>query len=246
MELAGRVVLITGAAKRIGRATALRLARSGCRIAVHFGQSADAARRTAQECRGAGAPQAEAFACDLSDASATAALPARVAERLGGLDVLINNASIFEPMTVDAFELGAWERTLRVNLTAPMVLVHAARTLLRASGAGRVINLCDAATGHPWPGHLAYMVSKGALETLTRVLARALAPDTNVVGIAPGVAAWPEHYDAELRRRLAGRIPLGRAGTPEEIAAAIHYVLAEGDYVTGTVLTIDGGRHLGT
>jgi pteridine reductase len=144
-------------------------------------------------------------------------------------------------MSIDEFDLETWERALRVNLTAPMVLTHAAREALRRAR-GRVINVCDAATGRPWPDHLAYMVSKGALETLTKALARALAPQVSVVGIAPGVAAWPEDYSQETRDRLTANIPLGRAGMPEDIAAAVHFVLSEGDFITGVVLPIDGGR----
>lgn len=242
MELRQRVVLITGAARRIGRATALRLARAGCDIAVHFGRSREDADETVRLCRSAGV-RAEALPADLASLAEAAALPARVVERFGRLDVLINNAAVFEPMSLDQFDAAAWERTLRINLTAPMVVTHAARDALRAAR-GRVVNLCDAATGRAWSDHLAYATSKGALETLTRALARALAPDVNVVGIAPGVADWPPHYDAETRDRLTRRIPLQRAGTPDDVAAAIHFLLSEGDYVTGTILPVDGGRHL--
>ena len=165
-------------------------------------------------------------------------------DSLGRLDVLVNNAAVFERMSIDDFDLAAWERTLRVNLTAPMMLTSAACEAFRCAGGGRVINLCDAGTQRAWPERLAYVTSKGALETLTRALARALAPDVHVVGIAPGVAAWAEDLDGDSRERLTARIPLRRAGTPEEIAAAVHFVLSGGDYLTGTILTIDGGRHL--
>jgi pteridine reductase len=240
MELNGRVVLVTGGARRLGRSLALRLAQAGCHLAVHYGQSAEEAGATAAACRAKGV-EAETFQADLNDPAAARRLIERVLARFKRLDVLINNASIFEPMSIAEFDLEAWERSLRVNLTAPMVLTHAAWQALRRAG-GRVINVCDAATAHPWPGHLAYIVSKGALDTLTRVLARALAPQVNVVGIAPGTAEWPEDYDQETRDRLTARIPLRRAGTPEEIAAAVYFVLAEGDYVTGAILPIDGGR----
>jgi len=242
MELVDRVVLVTGAGRRVGRAIALRLAEAGCRVAVHYHTSGREAEDTATKCRALGG-DAATFAADLADPAAAAALVPSVLARFSRLDVLVNNAAIFESMTVDRFDLAAWERTLWTNVTAPMVLVHAARDALRKAR-GRVINLLDAATGRAWPDHVAYVVSKGALETLTHVLARALAPEVNVVGIAPGVAAWPEHYDAATRERLTARIPLGRAGTPEDIAAAVHFVLREGDYITGAVLPVDGGRHL--
>jgi pteridine reductase len=242
MELRDRVALVTGGARRVGRAIALRLARAGCHVAVHYRSSDAAARETVREIEALGV-RASGVAADLGDTDAAAQLVPRVIAELGRLDVLVNNASVFERMDIDAFNLADWERTLRVNLTAPMVLADAAADELRRRG-GRIVNLCDVSTGHPWPGHLAYMVSKGGLDLLTRVLARALAPEVNVVGVAPGVAAWPDDYDAETRARLARRIPLKRAGACEDIAAAVHYLLRDGDYVTGTILPVDGGRHL--
>lgn len=242
MKLAERVALVTGAGRRVGRAIALRLAESGCHLAIHYLRSEAAAAETAAACRAAGV-KAETFAAELADPVAGADLVPRVLAHFGRLDVLVNNASAFEPMRIDDFTLSAWDHMLRVNLTAPMVLSHAAHDALRRNG-GRIVNMCDVSAQHPWPSHLAYMVSKGALETLTKVLARALAPEVNVVGIAPGVAAWPEGYDQSLRDLLTARIPLARAGTPEDIAAAVHFVLAEGDYITGAILPVDGGRYL--
>ncbi len=243
MELRDKVALITGAGKRIGRAIALRLARSGCHVAIHYRSSAEDARLTAGECLRSGVT-AEVFQADLGDSDEAGRLVPRVVERFGRLDVLINNAAVFEPMSIDAFDPAAWDEALRVNLTAPMILTRCARDAFRAAGGGRVINMCDAATQRPWPSHLAYITSKGALRTLTQVLARALAPDVCVIGIAPGVAEWPDDYDQETRDRLTARIPLGRAGTPGEIAAAVYFLLMDGDYLTGTILTIDGGRRL--
>jgi len=242
MDLTDRVVLVTGAARRVGRAIACRLARAGCRLAIHYRSSAADARRTAAACAAAGRP-AELFPADLSDAAAAAGLVQAVVARFGRLDVLVNNASVFEPMTLADFSVAQWERTLRVNLTAPLVLAHAAHEALRQAR-GRVVNLCDAGTLRPWPDYLAYMVSKGALETLTRVLARALAPEVNVVGVAPGVAAWPDDYDQTRRERLLAKIPLRRAGSPEDIAAAVEFLLRDGDYITGVILPVDGGRRL--
>jgi len=242
MELNGRVVLVTGAARRVGRAIALRLADAGCRLGVHYLRSEREAQALAGECRAAGT-EAEVFAADLADAEAVRRLPEQVLSRFGRLDVLINSASVFERMTLDEFDEFEWERTLAINLTAPMLLTYAAREALRAAG-GRVINLCDAALVRPAPDRLAYVVSKGALQTLTRALSRALAPTVNVVGIAPGAVAWPESYDEATRVRLTRSIPLGRVGAPEDVAAAVHFVLSAGDYITGSIIPVDGGRHL--
>lgn len=242
MQLKGRTALVTGAGKRVGRAIALRLAQAGCDVAVHFNRSATEAADTAEQCRKLGA-RAELFPADLSDHAAARALASAVIEKFSRLDILINNASVFEPQSLEDFSVEAWNRDFAVHVTAAMVLAHEARTALRAAG-GRIINMCDAATRRPWHSHIGYSVSKGALETLTRVLARAFAPEVNVVGIAPGVADWPEQYDEALRAKLTERIPLKRAGTPEEIAGLVHFLLSEGDFITGAIIPIDGGRQL--
>ncbi len=242
MELRGKTALVTGGAKRVGRAIALRLAQAGCDVAIHYRSSADEAAATVAECSRLGVA-AGAFAADLADPAAPSRLVEEVLARFGRLDILINNASAFERMTLDDFSLDRWNETLQTNLTAPLQLAHAARGPLKAAR-GRIINLCDAAVARHWPDHLAYIVSKGALDTLTRTLARAFAPEVNVCGVAPGVAEWPEDYDAATRERFTRRIPLGRAGSAADIAAAVHYLLAEGDYVTGVILPIDGGRGL--
>lgn len=221
---------------------ALRLAEAGCDLALHCHTSAAAAAQTAAECQRHNV-RAEVFAADLGDAAQTAGLVPAVVARLGRLDVLINNASLFEEQTLDTFELADWERTLRVNLTAPMILAHAARAELRSRN-GRIVNLIDAAVDRPWSGHLGYSVSKGGLKTLTQALAKAFAPDVNVVGVAPGVAAWPDDYPPETRAKLSAKIPLKRGGEPADIAALVHFLLAEGDYITGAIVPVDGGRHL--
>lgn len=240
MQLRDRVALVTGGARRIGRATALRLARAGCHVAIHHHTSAADAASCAEQCRAAGV-RAETFACDLADSDAASGLPVAVAKRFGRLDVLVNNASIFERMSAADFDLPRWQRMLAVNVTAPLLLALAARDAFRAAGGGRIVNLCDAAVAQPPAAYLGYITTKGALETQTRALARSLASDVTVVGVAPGVAGWPESFDPVLRQRLLERIPLGRAGTPEEVAELIHFLLADGDYINGTIVAIDGG-----
>lgn len=242
MNLQGRVALITGAGRRLGRSIALRLAEGGVSIGVHFHTSADDAAETGAHCRKFGV-EAEIFPCDLADGASTQALVPSVLARFGRLDILVSNASRFTPQRLDEFTLEEWNRTLAINTTAPMILAHAARDALRKAG-GRIVNLCDAATGHPAPMHLPYSVSKGALDTLTRVLARAFAPDVNVVGVAPGIAEFPPEYDAALRTRLIDKIPLRRAGTPEDIAETVRFLLEQGDFITGTIVNVDGGRSI--
>jgi pteridine reductase len=242
VDLAGRVALVTGGARRVGRAIVERLARAGCHVAVHYHSSGGEAAEAVQACRTAGV-EAESFAADLADAASTAQLAPAVLSQFKRLDILVNNASVFDPMKLDDFALAAWDQTLQVNLSAPAILAHCARDALRAAR-GAIVNLCDASISRPWEDHLAYSVSKGGLLTLTQVLAKALAPDVRVVGVAPGIAAWPDDYCDKLRTRLTAKVPLQRAGAPEDIAAAVEFLLRDGDYITGTVIPIDGGRHL--
>jgi pteridine reductase len=212
MDLDGRVALVTGGARRVGRAIAERLARAGCRLAVHYHNSETEARDTVLACEAAGR-EAAAFGADLADGEATRGL------------------------------IPAVLKQLRINLTAPMVLAHAARQSLRAAH-GRIVNILDAGTSRPWAGHLAYCVSKGAMGTLTKAMAKAFAPEVNVTGIAPGIVDWPEEYSPERRARLIESVPLGRAGSASDVAAAVHFLAAEADYVTGAILSIDGGRQI--
>lgn len=242
MELRGKTVLVTGAARRIGAAIARRLAQAGCDVALHFHRSDGAVEETAAACRAAGVRSA-VLRADLRDAAQTEQLVPQVIEQLGRLDILVNNAAVFASGTLEETDPSRWEETLRVNLTAPFLLARAAAPALRAAG-GRIVNLCDICTARPWPAYLAYCISKAGLEALTRGLARELAPRVNVVGVAPGVAAWPEDFEDSVREKLTARIPLGRAGRPEEIAEAVHFVLREGDYITGAILPVDGGRSI--
>ena len=247
MQLKGTVALVTGGAKRVGRAIVLELAAGGCDVGIHYHTSADEAERVAAEVSELGR-RAITIRADLNDSTCWAGVVDEIAARFTRLDVLVNNASIFpgdESDGVEAFDAELWERILRVNLIAPMALSRYASKYLKLRGSGRIINLCDAASDRPWPGHLGYCSSKAALKALTKGLARALAPEIQVNGVAPGIAVFPENYDEEKRRRLTLAVPLQREGSPEEIAKAVRYLAEHGDYITGEIITVDGGRSLG-
>lgn len=239
-----RVALVTGAARRVGRAIALELARSGCDLAIHYNRSADDAEKLAAEIRLLGR-RAATIEADLNQPVNWRGTVEQAVRALGRLDVLVNNASIFQtraPDTIEAFDPALWETMLRVNLAAPMGLVHAARGHLAGTRRGKIVNLTDAAVDRPWPGHLAYCASKAALTAMTKSLARALAPHVQVNAVAPGIAIFPESYSQELRQKLVSRVPLQREGTPEEVARVVRFLVDEGDYITGQVIPIDGGR----
>ena len=184
---------------------------------------------------------------DLCDASSWPAIVGRTVDELGRLDILVNNASVFpiDPKNSNdeqVFDQAHWESTLRTNLIAPAALCHLAREHLAAHGRGSVINLCDISSSKPWPAHLAYCSSKAALESLTRGLAKAFAPEIRVNGVAPGIAVFPESYGEALRNKLVDLVPMGRPGTPEEVALLVRFLAESADYITGQIIPIDGGR----
>ncbi len=240
----GLAALVTGGAKRVGRAIALELAAGGFDVVVHYERSETEAHETARDIASMGRRSAVVRG-DLADPGAWGGVIEQTVAAMGRLDVLINNASVFLGETDDtlqAFDAEAWARIHRVNVTAPTALCHYAEMFLRASGRGCVVNLCDIAAERPWPAHLAYCTSKAALVAVTRALAGALAPDVRVNGVAPGIAVFPDEYDEKLRERLVSRVPLAREGTPQEVARLVRYLVTDGAYITGQIIPIDGGR----
>lgn len=239
----GAVALVTGAARRLGRAIALRLARGGCRVAVHY----RASRREAGEVVAAireGGGEARAFPADLSRAGAPARLVAAVERGLGPVEVLVNNASVFRATPFLECTAGDLEEHMAVNLRAPFLLARAVAPGMVARGRGRIVNLGDIHGERPLPDHAPYGASKAALHFLTLALARELAPAVQVNAVAPGAILLPEGAPDGLRRTLLRNIPAGRLGTPEEVAGAVAFLVEGPDFVTGEVLRVDGGRHL--
>jgi pteridine reductase len=242
MELAGRVALVTGAGRRLGQALARGLAGRGMTLAIHHHTSAAGAAALRDDLVGAGG-RAACFAADLTDATAAAELPRRVARELGGLDVLVNSAAIMQRLAFEETTPAQYDAALNLNLRSVFFVTQGAAPLLRAAR-GKVVNLADLGGLEPWPGFAAHSVSKAGVVMLTKVLARALAPEVTVNAIAPGTVLVPEEYDAEEHDRLARTTPLRRLGTPGDAVAALLYLLEGGDFVTGDVLVVDGGRLL--
>jgi pteridine reductase len=242
MELRGRVALVTGAGRRLGQAMARALAGRGMTLAIHHHASAAGARALRDEVTAAGG-RAECFAADLSDAGAARTLPMRVADAFGRLDVLVNSAAVMRRLGFEETTPEQYDAVLALNLRSVFFCTQGAAPALRAAR-GKVVNLADLAGLQPWPGFAAHSVSKAGVVMLTKVLARSLAPEVTVNAIAPGAVLVPEEYDAEERDRLARATPLGRLGSPEDVVAALLYLLEGGDFVTGEVLTVDGGRLL--
>jgi pteridine reductase len=224
------VALVTGAGVRVGNAIARDLARHGWRVAGHY--------RTHRP-RGL----AVALQADLALADGPATLAAAFRARFSRLDLLVNAAAAFDGAPVEAIDAASFDAQMDLNARAPLLLAKALLPLLRRSR-GSIVNVADVGGGLvPWRGYAAYAASKAALVRLTECLALDLAPEVRVNAVAPGTVLWPESYPASIRRKLTARIPLGRAGEPSDVAAAIRY-LAEAPFVTGAVIPIDGGRHL--
>ncbi len=242
MELRGRVALVTGAGRRLGQAMARALAGRGMALGIHHHASAKGAQALREEVTAAGG-RAECFAADLTDAEAARALPLRVAETFGRLDVLVNSAAVMHQIGFAETTSTQYDAIFALNLRSVFFCTQGAAPALRAAQ-GKVVNLADLAGLQPWPGFAAHSVSKAGVVMLTKVLARSLAPEVTVNAIAPGAVLVPEEYDDEERERLARATPLGRLGSPGDVVSALLYLLEGGDFVTGEVLTVDGGRLL--
>ncbi|BDG02193.1 SDR family oxidoreductase [Anaeromyxobacter oryzae] len=225
-----RVALVTGAGVRVGEAIARDLARHGWTVAAHH---------RSHRPRGFAA----ALQADLASADGPARLAADFRARFRRLDLLVNSAAGFEPVPLADTDAAVFDEQMDLNARGPLLLVRALAPLL-ARSRGSVVNVADVGGGLvPWKGYAAYSASKAALVRLTECLALELAPQVRVNAVAPGTVLWPESYPAGRRRELARRIPLGRAGTPQDVADAVRY-LAEAPFVTGAILPVDGGRHL--
>jgi pteridine reductase len=243
MDLTGKMALVTGAARRVGRAISLELAQLGCDVAVHYRRSATEAEALADDIRDMGR-RSVLVRGELADPAVPSRLILETVGKLGGLHILVNNASTFDSVEVEDWSEQYWEQTFRVNLFAPAMLARAAVPHMRSAGEGRIINLTDILAERPIKRFAAYCSSKAALVSLTRSLARELAPEITVNAVAPGIAAFPDDYDRALREKLTGRVPMGRSGTPEEVAAVVGFLVGEGDYITGEVIAVDGGRSI--
>lgn len=233
--------LVTGGAVRIGRAITQALAQDGYEVVVHYHTSSDAANALVREIEASGG-RAIAIGADLADSGEVERLAREAAAAFGGIDVLVNNASVFPPERIEDTDEALFDHTLAVNLRAPFLLIrHLAPTLRERRGS--VVNLGDLAGVQSWTGYAAHGVSKAGLLHLTRVAARSLAPEVRVNAIAPGTVLPPEALDAGEVRGLAERSPLRRNGSPADVVRALRYLLAA-EFVTGETLVVDGGRLL--
>ena len=248
-DLPPRRVLVTGAARRLGRAVALHLATHGWQVAVHYRGSADEARQTAADCARL-TPGAIALQADLGDEAAVRALLPQAVAAFGTLDAVVNNASTFEHDDAASFSYAALDKHLHGNTAAPIVLAQALHQHIaerqaagEAAARGAVVNLLDQKLWNPNPDFLSYTLSKAALEAAGTLLAQALAPRVRVVGVAPGLTLTSHLLSDDKFQALHALSPLGRSSTPDDVAATVRFAL-DNRAITGTTLLVDGGQHL--
>lgn len=244
-SLDGKVVLVTGAARRIGAAIATALHDAGARVAIHYRRSsgdADALSRRLNRSRSA---SASTFEADLLDAAALPALVDGVVGWAGRLDVLVNNASSFYPTPVGHIGANEWDDLVGTNLKAPLFLSQAAAPHL-AERRGCIVNIVDIHAQRPLRNHSVYGAAKAGLAMLTRALAKDLAPHVRVNGVSPGAILWPESgLDDDVQETILRQVPLGRSGDPADIAGCVLYLVRDAAYITGQVIAVDGGRSIG-
>ena len=239
---AKKTALVTGAARRLGRAIALGLAKEGWDIVVHYRSSAAEAQTTADEIRQLGR-QVITLDCDLSDEQATRELLPRAAAAIGPIQCVVNSASLFEYDDVCSFSQHKLDQHMHANLAAPILLAQALHELTPEGSQSVVINLLDQKLFNPNPDFLSYTLSKAGLQSATVLLAQALAPKVRVTGLAPGLTLVSGDQTEEGFAVAHQQTPLGKSSTPDDIVAAACY-LASATAVTGTVLLVDGGQHL--
>jgi NAD(P)-dependent dehydrogenase (short-subunit alcohol dehydrogenase family) len=240
--LAGKVALVTGGAKRLGKAAALVLANAGADLAITFLHSGREAQRTARELEAAGVRTA-AIRCDVTDADSVRSGVRETARRFGGIDILINNAGAYETVAFEELSIEQWDSIFAVNVRGPFLLAQQALPYLRRKN-GRIINLGSLGGLRAWATHAHYCSSKAALHMLTKAMAKALAPQISVNCVAPGVIDLGEKSARHFMSRMAKQTPMQCNGTGEDVAGAILFFATAPRFITGQVLYVDGGLGL--
>jgi len=242
----GKVVLVTGGAKRVGAAVCRRLHAAGAQLAIHYRSSEKEALDLQKELNALRPKSAAVFQADLLDQNALPQLVHKVMKKFGQLDALVNNASSFYATPLAEMDGEQWNDLLGTNLKAPLFLAQAAAAELRHQH-GCIVNIADIHAERPMRGHLLYSVAKAGLAALTRGLAQEMAPQVRVNAVAPGVIIWPEGeewMDEEQRRKIVAHTLLKREGEPDDIARTVVFLIREAPYITGQVIAVDGGRSI--
>lgn len=240
--LAGKIVLVTGGAKRLGRAIALAAAENGADVAITYRNSVREARNVIGELASRGA-ETLAIRCDISDEQDVREMVKETAATLGGIDVLVNNAANYETAKFEQLTVAQWDAIFASNVRGPFLVSREALPYLRKRK-GRIVNLGSLGGLRPWASHAHYCSSKAAVHMLTKVMAKALAPEIAVNAVAPGMIDLGEKAAAAFMRRMASQTPMRRNGTAAEIASAVMFFATVPHFITGQILAVDGGLGL--
>lgn len=243
MKIDNSVILVTGAGVRIGREIAIALSECKARIAVHYNSSEKPAEETLASIRAAGS-DGELFKADLTQPGSADELIGKVVAHFGSIDVLVNSAAVMERTPVGEVTPAEWDAMFALNLRAPFFLSQAAAAAMGERG-GTIVNIADLAAFETWPAYIPHGISKAGVVQMTRAMARALAPRVRVNAIAPGAVLLPDGWSEESEEHIVSTTPLKRLGSPKDVAEAVIYLI-QADYVTGTTLIVDGGRHIRT
>jgi NAD(P)-dependent dehydrogenase (short-subunit alcohol dehydrogenase family) len=242
MNLTGKVALVTGGAKRVGKAIVNALAARGCKIVVHYHTSQAAAQETVHALQASG-HEAIALQADITQETEVDGMVAAALAKFGRIDILVNNAAVFFRTPIETLTIEDWERTLEVNLTGTFLCAQKIGLLMKKWGWGHIINIADVAGQRPWADYIPYSVSKACVITFTQGLAMELAPEVMVNAIVPGPVLFQDDTPEEVQQREIDKTLVKRAGSPEEVAEVVVFV-AESDYSTGSLFHVDGGRSL--
>ncbi|MDD5544165.1 MAG: SDR family oxidoreductase [Acidobacteriia bacterium] len=241
MKLKGSTAVVTGGALRVGREIALRLAERGANVAIIYNRSAEAALKTVNEIEAHGV-QARAVQCDVSRVDQTKDVINSLAAEFGSLDVLVNNAAIYEKTPLPALTEDEWDRHIDINLKGSFFCAKFAGEIMLRQQRGKIINFADWSGVRPYADYLPYCISKAGVIAMTRGLAKSLAPHVQVNCIAPGPILLPADFTEEEREAIIKATPLKRIGSPQDIAATVIFLVEGSDFITGTMITVDGGR----
>jgi NAD(P)-dependent dehydrogenase (short-subunit alcohol dehydrogenase family) len=241
--LQGQVALVTGAGRRMGRVIALTLARAGANLVVHYNESKQGAQASVREIESQGG-HAIAVRADVSRPRQVAAMFRAVEKRFGGLDLLVNNAGVFFPVKWDKLSGEDWDKVLGLNLKGAFFCAQTAARVMQRQGHGRIVIISSLGGLQAWPDYIHYCASKAGVISLTRSLAKALAPRIQVNSVAPGTILFPgERRDARMEKIISST-PLKKAGRPEDIAEMVLFLATRSDFATGQVFVVDGGKSI--
>lgn len=241
MQASGKIALVTGAARRVGKAIALALAQRGAHVAISYNRSADEARQAVQEIEARGV-RGLAVRGDIRRSGEVNAMVAQVIEHFGRIDILVNNASNYYKTPFQDLTEEQWDDLVDTNLKGTFLVAKRVGDEMLKAGSGKIINLADWAGFRPYKDYIPYCVAKAGVIALTKALAKTLAPNIQVNAVAPGPVLLPEEFDDRVREAVVRATPLQRIGSPDDIAQTVVFLIEGSDFITGATIVVDGGR----